>query len=131
MNLKLSTIHYFLLTAIIAVVFTNTIIGCQFLFDDEHFILKNLFHSSWSYFPKYFTENMVAGAGIESNLYRPLELLTHGIDLSIWGRYAPGHKITNVLIYICMILSLYKVFVRMVSAQAVADAARNSGRFPL
>jgi hypothetical protein len=121
MNLRLNILHPTLLILVVLIVYLNTVVGSQFVFDDEQFILKNVFHSSWEFFPKYFTENLVAGAGIQSNLYRPLELVTHKLDLLIWG-YSPwGHKLTNLALFAGLLAALYQVIRQLLSDEDTAQ----------
>jgi len=87
-----------LVAAAAFLVFSNSL-GNGFLWDDEQFLLKNAYLSSWRFLPRLFTENVVAGAGLQSNLYRPLQLLTHFLDLLLWGLNPFGHHLTNVLLH--------------------------------
>jgi tetratricopeptide (TPR) repeat protein len=79
-------------------VFSNTIDG-SFVWDDEQFIERNVYLTSWTHVPALLTQNMVAGAGITSNLYRPFQALTHFMDVRLWGLRPQGHHLTNVLLH--------------------------------
>src|SRR5258708_4826969 len=79
-------------------VFSNTI-DASFVWDDEQFIQRNVYLTSWTHVPALVTQNMVAGAGITSNLYRPLQALTHFLDVRLWGLRPHGHHFTNVMLH--------------------------------
>ena len=42
-------------------------LGNEMFWDDDDFILKNRYVKDWHYFPKYFSENLVAGSFLNSN----------------------------------------------------------------
>jgi Flp pilus assembly protein TadD len=69
------------------------------VWDDEQFVVKNAYLLSWSSLPRLLRENIVAGAGLRSNLYRPLQSLTHFIDMRIWGYQPWGHHLSSVLLH--------------------------------
>lgn len=109
--------HYLILFSILLVFGVST--GFEFLFDDEHFVVNNQFLKSTEYLPKLLTENIVAGAGMKSNLYRPLQSLTHFIDWQLWGANPAFHHLTNVLIHcglgICFYFVLFSLFTKKVA----------------
>ncbi|MFN8944790.1 MAG: tetratricopeptide repeat protein [Pseudobdellovibrionaceae bacterium] len=78
-------------------IYGNTI-NSSFLWDDQQFVLENQFLTSWHKLPLVFTNNIAAGAGIISNLYRPLQSVTHFFDIQVWGYWSPGHHLTNVIL---------------------------------
>lgn len=79
-------------------VFSNAI-DAAFVWDDEAFIQRNLYLTAWGRLPLLLTRNIIAGAGQTSNLYRPLQSLTHFLDVRVWGLVPWGHHLTNVLLH--------------------------------
>ncbi|HZZ98933.1 MAG TPA: hypothetical protein VFG51_03300, partial [Candidatus Saccharimonadia bacterium] len=71
----------------------------QFVWDDEQFITKNVLVQHISNWPMYFTTNTIAGAGLNSNYYRPLTTLSFAIDTAIWGKHTFGFHLTNLLLH--------------------------------
>jgi len=78
----------------------------QLFYDDEELIYKNTYVQNLGYWPKYFTENMIAGAGKQSNMYRPILLLSFAFDYSLWKDNPFGYHLTNIFLH-----SLNAVFV--------------------
>ncbi len=70
----------------------------QFLWDDEQFIYKNQYVLTAD-IPKIFTTNTIAGAGQQSDYYRPLTTLSFAIDHAIWGLRPFGFHLTNTLLH--------------------------------
>lgn len=72
------------LFAVGLVVYVNSFINEMF-WDDYDSIINNQYIQSWKYFPKYFSENLTAGAGIRDNYWRPLLLISFSIDYATGG----------------------------------------------
>lgn len=71
----------------------------QFVWDDEQFIYKNEYVMTADV-QKIFTTNTIAGAGHQSDYYRPLTTLSFAIDHGIWGLKPFGFHLTNTLLHI-------------------------------
>jgi hypothetical protein len=84
----------------------------DFVFDDEHFVQKNAYLQSFHNLGKLLTENIVAGSGLKSNLYRPLQSLTHFIDIQIWGLDPFGHHLTNLLLAMMVGFTLFSLLLK-------------------
>lgn len=80
------------------------------MWDDEQFIVKNVFTTSWKYLPQIFTTNTIAGAGENSNYYRPLTTLSFLIDRSIWGLQPVGFHLTNTVLHAGAAVLLFLIF---------------------
>ena len=96
----------------VGLLFANCLSG-SFVWDDEQFVVKNKFLTSPQFLPNLFTENMVAGAGIKSNFYRPVQSLTHFLDLQIWGGRPFGHHLTNLLLHAAATVALFHLLMRL------------------
>ena len=96
----------------VGLLFANCLSG-SFVWDDEQFVLKNKFLTSPQFLPNLLTQNMVAGAGIKSNFYRPLQSLTHFLDLQIWGVQPFGHHLTNLLLHAAGTVALFHLVLQL------------------
>lgn len=85
---------------ILATVITYiNILPNKLFFDDEELIYKNFYVQNLSYFPKYFTTNMIAGAGKTSNMYRPVLTLSFALDWRIWKNNPAGFHLTSLILH--------------------------------
>ncbi len=87
-------------------VYGNSLTG-EFIWDDVFLIERNTYIRDASYIPKIFSEDLGAGAGKEYNFYRPVQLITYMADYSLWKLDVRGYHLTNILLHICVALSLY------------------------
>lgn len=71
----------------------------KLFFDDEELIYKNEYVKNLTFFPRYFTENMIAGAGKVSNMYRPVLLTSFALDYFVWKGNPFGFHLTNILLH--------------------------------
>ncbi len=111
-----------LLLLAVLLVFLNTL-SFPFLWDYHLLIPGNGYMTSFRFIPRFFTENITAGAGQLSNIYRPLLLVTHFIDLRLWGFAPAGHHLTNVLLQMAAAAVIYGLLRRLVPAWPAALAA--------
>jgi hypothetical protein len=65
--------------------------------DDDEFIKRNEFVRSFAQWPNWFTKPLTAGAGINSNYYRPLLMASFTIDYHLWGLWPAGYHFENIL----------------------------------
>jgi len=112
-----------LLAVVGIVIYANALPGKMF-WDDDDGILKNAFIQDWSYAGKYFSENLIAGAGFTSNYWRPMLSLGYSIEWHLWGSWAPGYHATNIFLHIAnailLFLLLRALFGRPLIAYVVA-----------
>jgi tetratricopeptide (TPR) repeat protein len=91
---------YFLAIILIITLITYiNILPNKLFFDDEELIYRNLYVSDLKYLPKYFTQNMIAGAGKTSNMYRPILLLSLALDYAIWKNNPIGYHLTSIILH--------------------------------
>ncbi len=85
----------------------------QLFWDDDDGIVNNVYIKDLSYFPKYFSENLIAGAGQISNYWRPLVLISFAVDYKLSGLNPFGYHLTNTILHILAawlsFLLLYKI----------------------
>lgn len=101
------------LTFITFITYIN-ILPNQLFYDDEELIYKNAYVADLKNFPKYFTENMIAGAGKISNMYRPILLVSFALDHLVWNNNPIGYHLTSILLHagnsILIFLLIYSLF---------------------
>lgn len=99
-----------LLAAVLALaalaVFWNCV-DAGFVFDDEQFVQKNVFLTSAKFLPRLVSEPITAGAGLNSNLFRPLQSLSHFLDVRLWGLDPWGHHLSSVLLHAAASASVF------------------------
>ncbi|MBM3283926.1 tetratricopeptide repeat protein [Candidatus Gottesmanbacteria bacterium] len=98
------TLHFSYLSIALLLIFLTfftylNILPNQLFYDDEELIYKNKYLADFKYFPRYFTENMIAGAGKLSNMYRPILLLSFAIDHLLWGNNPLGYHLTSIFLH--------------------------------
>jgi len=109
--LKASTI----LATVILLAYAS-ILPNQLFWDDYDSIVNNAYIKSWHYFPRYFSQNLTAGAGIRDNYWRPLLLLSFSLDYKL-GKLHPWvyhlqnigwHLVSTLLVFylVCQLCDL-------------------------
>ncbi len=93
------------------VVYANTLQNGMF-WDDNDGILNNTYVHDFRA-GKFFSENLVAGAGFESNYWRPLLLFLYSIQWNIWGAWNPGFHFVNFFIHFLNALLVFFLFRKM------------------
>jgi hypothetical protein len=107
------------ISKLFAIVFTLVFLvylpsfGNSFLWDDEQFIVENLFTTSLSYLPQIFTTNTIEGAGHVSNYYRPLTTLSFTLDRLVWGLNPVGFHLTNTWLHAVVAGLLFLLMTRL------------------
>lgn len=84
-----------LLVVLLGVVIYVHSLPNEMFWDDDDFILKNRYVKDWHYFPKYFSENLVAGSFLNSNYWRPLLLIIFSTEWHLWKDWTPGWHMIN------------------------------------
>jgi hypothetical protein len=69
----------------------------QMFWDDEDFILKNMFIKDWQYWPRFFTDNLIAGTNLVSNYWRPLLQTLFAIEWHLWADWVCGWHAVSIL----------------------------------
>lgn len=92
----------------------------ELFYDDEELIYKNYYVQNLSRIPEYFTQNMVAGAGKVSNMYRPVLLLSFAIDYHFWKSNPAGFHLTSIFLHGANGILLFYLILRMFKEKTVA-----------
>ena len=119
-----------LVFAAVAAVFSEGLPN-QFVWDDQQIVLQNRYLTSAKYVPRFFTENLAAGAGLAENRWRPVELLTHFADVRLWGYDPWGHHLTNILIHAAAAAAVFLLLATLVKQPAAVAAALIFSLHPL
>lgn len=81
----------------------------EMFWDDHDGIVNNVYIKDFSYFPKFFSENLIAGSGLVSNYWRPLLLTVFSIEWHLWGGSVAGYHLVNTLAHIAAAFLLFLV----------------------
>lgn len=107
--LKKSFNNYLVILLFVAigfVLYANTFSN-QMFWDDDDNILKNQFIQSWKYFPKYFSENLIAGAGLLSNYWRPILSIVFSLEWHLWKDCPLGYHFVNISFHVADAVLLF------------------------
>ena len=92
------------------IIYANSFVVPIF-WDGDDFLTNNLYIKNWNYFPRFFSENVIAGAGLVSNYRRPMFLTVSSIGWHIWGDWPAGYHFINISLHIANSVLLFLVFV--------------------
>ncbi len=97
-----------LIACVTLVVFWNSLSN-SFVLDDEPLILKNRFLTSITFLPQLLTRSITAGSGDVGNTYRPLQMLTHFFDVTLWDYHPWGHHLSSVLLHVVLAVTVFRL----------------------
>jgi hypothetical protein len=100
-------------------VYVNTFANRMF-WDDNDFILHNDYVQNWKFFGKFFSENVIAGAGFVSNYWRPFLLAVFSLEYHFWGNSVYGYHIVNLLFHIAAAILLYEILRKAFKSKVLA-----------
>lgn len=86
--------------------YVNTFLN-QMFWDDDDFVLNNQFIKNWRYFSKLFSENVIAGASLLSNYWRPILLSVFSLEWHLWQEWVPGYHFINTSFHIADAILLF------------------------
>ena len=112
--------NVFLIFLILGLVLYSNSFGNEMFWDDQDNILFNAFVHDWKYFPKYFTENNVAGRGLISNYWRPLPLTIWSIEWHLWQDWAPGYHFVQTMLHISAAFLLFNLLNKFFNNQLLS-----------
>lgn len=85
-------------------------LGNQLFWDDNDGIVNNVYVKDWQYFRNYFSENLIAGAGLSSNYWRPVLLIVFSFGWKIWGLWPAGFHLISLLVHLLAGWLLFEIF---------------------
>jgi tetratricopeptide (TPR) repeat protein len=100
----------YLLLFFVGIVIYGNALGNQLFWDDHDGIVNNTYIKDWQYLPNYFSENLIAGAGLSSNYWRPTLLIVYAIEWQTWGLWSPGFHLVSILTHIFASFLIFKFF---------------------
>ena len=115
MKVETKNIKWFVLLVLVIAgffIYINSFSNKLF-WDDDDTITNNVYTKDLSNFPKYFSENLIAGSGQVSNYWRPLVLTSFAVTYNLLGPSPEGYHFVNLLWHILAawfaFLFLYKL----------------------
>ncbi len=108
-----------LITALGFLLWANTLPNKMF-WDDDDFILNNQFIKNWRYAGKYFSENVIAGAGLVSNYWRPLLLMVFSLEWHLWEDWMPPYHLVNTSFHTASAALLFLILNRLLDRKKLA-----------
>jgi Flp pilus assembly protein TadD len=86
-------------------VYTNSLNG-EFVWDDHTLVKGNVYIRNWSHLGEIFSGS-VSSMLPKSGIYRPAQIITYLIDYQVWKLNVLGYHLTNILVHVCVALSLF------------------------
>ena len=80
----------------------------EFFWDDDDSIVNNTYIKDIKYFPRFFSENLIAGTGQITNYWRPVLLISFSFDYHLFGLSPIDFHVHNTLLHI---LSAFLIFI--------------------
>jgi len=99
-------LHLGLLLVIVLVINWNTL-GNHYVIDDEVYLINNTHFQDASYLPEFFTKGFCEGIQRKCAYYRPLIAISHLADFYLWGDHLWGYHLTNLIIHLAVVITLY------------------------
>jgi hypothetical protein len=90
-----------------------------FVWDDVPLVVQNQALGSFSALPSVFAGDLWASSGagaVESGYYRPLVLLSFALDKALFGQWAPGYHLHNLLWHLAAVVMVHQLLTRLVEA---------------
>jgi Tfp pilus assembly protein PilF len=88
--------------------------------DDYDGILHNLYIQNWAYWPKFFTENLIAGAGFLSDYWRPMILIVFSTAWHLWQDNPLGYHLVNIVLHISNAILLFFILKKILKKDNLA-----------
>ncbi|MBF0330349.1 MAG: tetratricopeptide repeat protein [Candidatus Omnitrophica bacterium] len=81
----------------------------QMFWDDDDFILKNIYIQDWQYWQKFFTSNVISGAHFISNYWRPLLQTVFAAEWHLWANWVYGWHAVSIACHAAAAILLFKL----------------------
>ena len=119
---KISTQRWFgvLLIILAGVIAYHNCLPNEMFWDDDDFIHNNRYIKDFHFWPLWFSQNMVAGAYLVSNYWRPLLLAIFSVEWQWWHNWVYGWHAISVGTHILAAVMLYFLLNRLFSNNLLA-----------
>jgi len=91
----------------------------QMFWDDNDFILNNQFVKNFD-LPKIISQNVIAGAGIVSNYWRPVLSTMFAFEWQLWHGHVFGWHLVNTLFHIANAILLFFILLKLFDKRLLA-----------
>lgn len=116
--------NVFLLLSVLTLVAYSTVLNGDFVFDDDIFIVNNVYVHDLKHVKEIFTHSTTDGAGVSGgNFYRPVQSLCHAAIYSVFGAVAWPHHVFSVLVHALNACLLFLVLCRIGFSRFSSTAA--------
>lgn len=92
----------------------------EMFWDDNDFILNNEFIKDWQHFPKLFSENTIAGAGLSSDYWRPVLSSFFSVEWHLWQDWAPGYHFMSIVFHLANSILLFFILLYLFKKKNIA-----------
>ena len=97
--------HLLLLAIVVLGVFGNSLLN-GFVWDDNGYIVGNRVYQEFDLHKMFFSLG-------NRKEYLPLRDITYAIDYAVWGEHAAGFHLTNILLYLANVVTVYYLALRI------------------
>lgn len=118
--MKIPKSTHILLIALISIIVFSGSLKNDFAWDDVFLIVDNPYVKSWSYLPRIFSSHLYEGNGMQSNFYRPLQLVSFALDYSFWKLNPFGYHLTSLFLHIINSSLVYIILLAIGSSGGIA-----------
>jgi hypothetical protein len=84
------------------------------IFDDKPYLDYQRF-TDLAAIPRYFAEHAWAARGVDSELYRPMLLVSIALDANLFGDWYAGYHLVNILLHAVVAVLLYAFLARLLA----------------
>lgn len=119
-------LHIIIIAVITAIAYLNSL-GNGFVGDDNGFVAYNVSIRDLGNLPDFFFDSAKTLAGYDpmwgTYIYRPLRTASYALDYAVFGQWAPGFHITNLVLHLLAIVTVYLLAEALVGIPAVSFLA--------
>ncbi len=119
-------VHILIIAVVAAVAYLNSL-GNGFVGDDNGFVAYNVSIRDLGNLPDFFFDSAKTLAGYDPNwgtyIYRPLRTVSYALDYAVFGHWAPGFHITNLVLHLLAIVTVYLFAQAIIGIPAVSFIA--------
>ncbi|MDD5156022.1 MAG: hypothetical protein PHF11_06045, partial [Candidatus Omnitrophica bacterium] len=98
-SVRVSLLSVYCLFALVSLCIYFNGLHNDFLHDDRFFIVQNLYLRSPAFLPQLLKMDIFHFSPSPSGYYRPIQMLSYGLDYFFWGLNPFGYHLTNVIIH--------------------------------